>query len=144
MIVVIRISGQVAIGNNIKATLGRLRLKRKYACVLLHENPETLGMIEKAKAYIAYGKIDNATLTELILKRARLPGNKPVDIKKISQGMVDEILSGKKKLADFGFKPFFRLHPPRGGMRLSTKQFYPGGVLGNWNEKINSLVMRML
>lgn len=144
MIVAIRISGQVGVKQEVKATLDRLRLKRKYACVLLQEKPEVLGMIEKVKDYIAFGSIDKDTLTELILKRGRLEGNKPVDAKKIPAAAIDGIFSGSKELNDLGLKPFFRLHPPRGGLKLSSKQAYPRGVLGNWKENITKLVNRML
>ena len=47
-----------------------------------------------------------------------------------------------KKYDELGIKPFFRLHPPRGGIR--SKVHYPEGVLGNHKEKINELVERML
>jgi len=144
MLVVIRISGQVEIRKDIKATLDRLRLRKKFACVLLKEKPEFLGMLEKVKFYVAFGKIDKQTLTELISKRGRLPGNKPVDKDKITSDLIDSVLNGKKKLTDIGLKPFFSLHPPRGGFRKSTKFLYPKGVLGDWKEEINSLVKRML
>ncbi|KKL95423.1 hypothetical protein LCGC14_1854700, partial [marine sediment metagenome] len=39
-------------------------------------------------------------------------------------------------------KPFFRLHPPRKGIK--SKLHFPKGVLGDNKEKINDLVLRML
>jgi len=50
-------------------------------------------------------------------------------------------LKGGKKLSDFGLKEFFRLHPPRKGIK--SKLQYPKGVLGK-NGKINELIGRML
>ncbi len=144
MIVVIRISGLVGINKKIESTLERLRLKRKYACVILHETPEINGMLEKVRAYIAYGKVGKETLKLLILRRGRIAGNKPIDEKKISDAVITEIFEGNKKLGDIGLKQFFRLHPPVQGFKKSTKQFYPRGVLGNHAEKINDLVRRML
>lgn len=144
MIAIIRILGLVGVNKHVEATLERLRLKRRYACVIVPETPEINGMLEKTRAKIAYGRIDKETLKLLILKRGKLPGNKPVDTKKISESAVEEIFSGKKKLKDFGMKPFFRLHPPVGGFKKSTKQFYPKGMLGNHGEKINELIRRML
>lgn len=143
MIVVIRISGLVGINRDIESTLERLRLRRKYACVALHETPEIIGMLKKVRAFIAYGKIDKDTLKLLISKRGRTAGNKPLDAKKVSDAVVAEVFEGKKKLKDYGIKPFFRLHPPLKGFKKSTKQFYPKGVLGE-NEKINELIKRML
>ena len=37
----------------------------------------------------------------------------------------------------------FHLHPPRGGLRKSTKLAWPKGILGK-NDKINELLLRML
>ena len=37
---------------------------------------------------------------------------------------------------------FFRLHPPRGGIK--SKIHFPKGVLGDNKEKINDLIKRML
>ena len=58
--------------------------------------------------------------------------------------MAEEFLSGRieKKLQDLNIKPFFRLHPPRGG--INSKKHFPKGVLGNNKEQINDLIMRML
>ncbi|MFH0832054.1 MAG: 50S ribosomal protein L30 [archaeon] len=143
MIAAIRISGMVGVDWDVEATLGRMRLGRKYSCSLLKTDAESLGMIKKARAFIAYGKIDKETLKQLILKRGKMPGDKPVS-SNISDSSVEEIFSGKKNLKDFGMKPFFRLHPPIGGFKKSTNQFYPKGILGNHNDKINALIRRML
>jgi len=61
-----------------------------------------------------------------------------MDAAKVIEGL------DKKTLVDFGLKPFFRLHPPRGG--IDTKVHFPirKGVLGDNKEKINDLVRRML
>ena len=143
MIAVIRIAGMVGLNVKVEATLQRLRLGRKYSCVLLNLNSETKGMLQKARACIAYGEISKETLKLLILKRGRLPGNKPVDAKKISDAVIGEIFAGKKNIADLGLKPFFRLHPPLHGFKKGTNQFYPKGVLGG-NKGINELIGRML
>lgn len=138
MIAVIRIKGQVGLRKEIKETLDRLRIRRKYACVVLKDSKENLGMIQKVKDFVAFGEINKETLEALIEKRAKTTEKKKIDAKKI----VDEILKGTpmEKLA---LKPFFRLHPPRGGVKTKLP-FSVGGVLGNHKEKINELIMRML
>ena len=121
MICIIRIKGQVNINRDVEETLDRLRLKRKYACVVL-ENPTKAqqGMIKKVRNFVAYGEINKETYEEL--KKAR----------------------GEKDPSGKGLKPFFRLHPPRKGIE-SKKHFGVGkGVLGDNKEKINDLVKRML
>ena len=49
MICVIRISGQVGLRKDVVETLSRLRLRRKYSCVVLNPTAEQLGMIKKIR-----------------------------------------------------------------------------------------------
>ena len=131
MIAIIRIRGQVKLKHEIAETLSRLRLRRKLACVVIDEkNAVKMGMLKKVSQYVVYGKIDEKILKELIEKRGEL---KP------------EIRAGKtkpKKTIET-IKPFFRLHPPLGGFKKSTKLMQPKGVLGE-NKNISELLGRML
>ena len=141
MIIAIRIKGIPGMPNDMEETLQRLRLGRKYTAVLLRDNKETIGMIRKVENFIAYGKIEEKTLLELVKARGKALDNKgKIDAEKI----VKELLEGKteKKLLELGLKPFFRLHPPRKG--INSKIHFPKGVLGNNKEKINDLIRRML
>jgi len=52
-IAVIRISGMVKKNEKIEDTLYRMRLRRKYACVVLEPTKENLGMIKKVKNLVA-------------------------------------------------------------------------------------------
>ncbi len=115
MICVIRICGQVGIKKEIKETLNRLRLRRKYSCrVLKNPTREQIGMIQKVKDFVAYGELS------------------------------EEMFEKLKKRCGGKDDTFFRLHPPRGGID-SKKHFGVGkGVLGNHGKKIDNLVERML
>lgn len=139
MLLSIRISGLVGIPSEVKETLYRLRLRRKYSAVLLNPTQENLKLLKKLRNYIAYGDINRETLLDLIKKRAQPIGpDKKIDAEKIVEKL------DKKNLKDLGLKPFFRLHPPRGGIE-SKKHFGIGkGVLGDNKDKINYLVRRML
>ena len=117
-IAVIRIHGQVGLNKKIKETLHRLRIRRKYSCVVLEPTKENLGMIKKVQDFVAFGEIDEETYKELIEKR------------------------GKK--IDGKLKPFFRLHPPRKGIDAKKHFGVKKGVLGNNKDKINDLIKRML
>lgn len=141
MIVVIRISGLVNRTEEVENAFYRLRLRRKFSCVVIPETKENVGKIMKLRNFIAYGKIDNETLKLLIEKRGKSLNNKKIDADKIA----NEIINNKtgKNLKELGIKPFFRLHPPIGGVK-SSKMYYPKGILGNHNEKINDLIRRML
>jgi len=120
MICVIRIHGMVGLNKKIVETLYRLRLRRKYSCIVLEKpTKEQLGMIKKVRDFVAFGEINEDTYKQLKEKR------------------------GKKDIKG-NLKPFFRLHPPRKGID-SKKHFGVGkGVLGNNKEKINDLILRML
>jgi len=114
-IAVIRISGMVNIGGIVAETLSRLKLRKKYSCVVL-ENPnkEQIGMIEKVRSFVAYGNIDEETYKKLNEKR-------------------------KTRI-----KNFFRLHPPRGGIDSKLYFGKKKGVLGDNGDKINNLIERMM
>jgi len=117
-IAIIRISGMVKVPKVIENTLHRLRLRRKYVCVVIDVNNKDIkGLLEKVKHYVAYGTISKETHDKLIKERG-------------------------KKDKDGKLKPFFRLHPPRKGIK--SKLQYPKGVLGNNKEDINKLIERML
>jgi len=70
MIAVIRIKGQVALRKTVKETLDRLRLRRKYSCIVI-ENPNEaqLGMINSVRDFVAFGEINEETYNKL--KEAR-------------------------------------------------------------------------
>lgn len=84
----IRITGEVGLRKEIVETLNRLRLRRKYSCIVF-ENPtkEQLGMVKKVRDFVAFGEIDEKTYKKLVENR-------------------------KTKI-----KNFFRLHPPRRGIK---------------------------
>ena len=138
MICIIRIRGRVGLKKEINETLNRLRLMKKYTCVVLEGKKEQLGMIKKVKDFIAFGEINNKTLEKLVgLRGQPIDKNKKVDPKKV----VEELKKGKK-YNELNLKPFFRLHPPRKGIK--SKLHFPKGVLGDNKEKINDLIERML
>lgn len=119
MIAIIRIHGQIGLKKPVVETLNRLRLRKKYVCRVF-ENPTAvdLGMIKKVQNFVSFGEIDEATYKELIGKRG-------------------------KKDKDGNLKPFFRLHPPRGGADTRKHFGVDKGILGK-NKKINELIRRML
>ncbi len=140
MIIAIRISGDVEIPEKIRETLFRARLRRKYVAVLFKPTKHNIKLLSSLRNYIAYGDIDKETLKLLVQKRS-LPKKKS---KKIN---TDEIISEleKKDMNSLDIKPFFRLHPPRGGID-SKKHFGTSkkSVLGDNKQKINDLLRRML
>ena len=140
MIVVIRISGKVKINKEIEETLSRLCLRRKYSCILIHPKDKVkIGMLKKVRNYVSYGEIEKGMMTRLIEQRGIRKDKKEI---KTPEKIAAELEKGKKP-EEQEIKPFFRLHPPRGGMKKSTKHTYPRGILGD-NKEINKLIERML
>ena len=144
MICAIRIKGEVGLRKDTIEGLNRLRLKRKYACVVVKPTKENIGAIKKLKDFIAYGKISDETFEELIEKRGKAIGIRvakkgEIDAKKIVAGFKEG-----KSFEELGLKPFFRLHPPRGGIDSKIHFGKKKGVLGDNKESINKLVERML
>jgi len=138
MILVIRISGLVEIPKEVKETLYRMRLRKKYSAILLNESKETENLLQSVRNFVAYGPINKETLVELVKKRAQPTKKIKIDAEKIAEQI------SKKSYEELGIKPFFRLHPPIGG--IDTKLHFPlkKGVLGDNKEKINDLARRML
>lgn len=138
MIIAIRISGQVNISEEVKETLNRLKLRKKYSAVLLPSSPEMKKHLKKIRDYISYGEIKTETLAKLLSERGQpLDKTKKIDPKKIMTEIENQ------SLENLGLKPFFRLHPPRGGIEAKKHAGVGNGVLGE-NKKINELIERML
>lgn len=152
MIAAIRVRGRVGIKKDIKDTLLMLRLIRANHAVLLEENPSYNGMLQKAKDYITWGEIDQNTLIQLIRKRGKLMGGSKVtddyinentdysSIEEFSKALLDLNVT----LEDAKIKPVFRLHPPRKGYEDAKKTYQEGGSLGYREDKINTLIKRMI
>jgi large subunit ribosomal protein L30 len=140
MIIVIRISGLVGLSKKLQETLHRIRLRRKYSAVLLQPTKENLKLLKIIRNYVAYGDIDDPTLTALVETRAIF---KPTTKKPDTKTIIDQI--NKKTHNHWDIKPFFRLHSPRGG--IDSKKHYGTtrqAVLGDNKKDINKLVRRML
>ena len=150
--ILLRIRGIPDIRYDIRETLKRLHLVRKYHATIVPDTEVYRGMIFKVKDYITYGPADPETVKELLLKKGRLIGNKPVTekyLKKVTgfalDELIDKIVSGNLKLKDIkDLKPVFRLHPPIGGFKRSIKKHIASsGELG-YREDIGKLIKRMI
>ena len=123
MICIIRIRGRVGINKDINETLNRLRLRKKYSCVIIKPKKEQLGMIKKIKDFVAFGEISDEMFEKLIEARGQIVDkDKKID----AINIINEIKKGKK-YQELNLKPFFRLHSPRKG--INAKLHFPKGVL---------------
>ncbi|MBI3334621.1 uL30 family ribosomal protein [Candidatus Pacearchaeota archaeon] len=138
MILVIRIAGLVKIPYDVQDALFRMRLRRKYSAVLIKDTSETRKLLAHVRNTVAFGKLNKEDTILLLEQRGRASNKKPFDAKKIADQL------DKKSLEELGIKPFFRLHPPRGGIEARIHYPIGKGVLGDHKEKIGELLRRML
>ncbi len=153
-VAIIRIAGQQGLVRKVKNTFKLLNLHKKNTCAVLDSTDDVKGMIKVIKDHSTWGEIDKETLSLLIEKRGRLPGNILVEesylkekVKKNFDELSSELIDGKIKIKDIpGLKPFFRLNPPTKGYapKGTKKPFSLGGALGYRKDKINDLIQRML
>jgi len=121
----ILIRGPVHVDPEVLDTLHHLRLRNKHICVVLANSPTVNGMLKRCRDYITWGEISPETLQELKTKRTKTT---------ISANGTPQP------------KPYFRLHPPRGGFeRKGIKApFTLGGSFGYRGQAINTLIKKML
>ena len=136
---VILVRGMVSMTKSMKDTLEMLRLTHKNYCVIVDNNPATLGMIKKVKDFVTWGEISEDTFKELVDKRGLLYQGRTTDSKQLYDYKTLEV-NGKK------YKPYFRLNPPTKGFgRKGIKvAFRASGGLGYRADKINDLIKRMV
>ena len=75
-IIAIRVRGRVRVRPQIEMTLDKLSLVRLHHAKVYKATPSVQGMITKSKDFITWGEIDVDTLTQLLVKRGRVTGNK--------------------------------------------------------------------
>jgi large subunit ribosomal protein L30 len=154
VVAVLRVRGRVHVCESIEDTLKLLNLNKVNHCTLLASD-HSKGMLKKVKDYVTWGEVDEKTIAELISKRGKTSGNKPIDdtyVKKHSKygnipSLAKAIAAGEAGLKDVeGLKPVFRLNPPekgfeRGGIKKSRTL---GGALGYRRNEMSKLLERMM
>jgi large subunit ribosomal protein L30 len=148
---VVRIKGTVNIPRWAQVTLDGLNLDRRYRATIVPESDEYLGMLRKVKEVVAWTKADAGIVKELLEKRGRKTGYKPIgksDLPKEYKSMDDlatAIADNKVAISKLeGIKPWFALSPPKGGFKRKTKtQYAQDGILGEDGELVE-IVKRML
>ncbi len=153
LLAVVRIRGTVNVPKPAQHTMALLGLHKNCHATLIDDRPSYLGMLRKAQVWLTWGEIDLETLIELLRRRGRLKGNKPItdeyaqklgfkDLEDLARAIY-ELRVDFRKLPDV--KPVFRLHPPSGGYKGKIKRSYKeGGVWGYRGEAINELLRRMM
>ena len=131
LVAVLRIRGTVNVRGDITETLKRLNLKRVSNCTIIRVTDSYDGMLKKCSDYVAFGEIDEPTLTKLLERHAK-------------GFTAKEIMEGKYDVEKFSACIPFRLHPPRHGYKNTKRNVNQGGSLGYMGPKINELLGRMV
>ena len=131
-------------------------LERTFQARLLENNASMRGMLRNVHTLVAWGEVEPGTLGVLLRKRAEKEGGEGLDEEFVRarfgkdglEELAKSLVAGElplKALWRAGLKPRFRLHPPKGGFKRSTRRaFSEGGELGYRGSEINSLVRRMM
>lgn len=150
---VVRVRGTVNINRDTKDALRMLHLTRANHCTIIPEDARWRGTLLKVKDYVTWGQVDEPTVFDLLQKRARLEGDKPLTEQYLTKNtqfkslkaLAEAIARGRASLRDVeGLKPLFRLAPPRKGFEHVVRDYATGGTLGDRGAKINALIRRML
>jgi len=124
VICVLRIAGRAAVKKEIDNTLRRLKIGRKFNCIFVDGKDKVImGMVRKVEDYVAYGEVSEDFRKKI------------------------EKEKGEKDFETGKLKKYFRLCPPRGGFKKSTKLHAKSGkgILGKWEDnELNKLMEKML
>jgi large subunit ribosomal protein L30 len=147
--VVLRIKGSVNVPHWARYTLDSLNLYKKFWATILPETSESLGMLKKIKEFVAWSHVDAGLVKELIEKRGKTSGSKPVLQETGPYNSIDalasDIAKDKVRLSSLQvIKPWFALNPPRGGFKRKTKtQYNQKGILGE-DRELADIIRRMI
>jgi len=152
MFAVVKLRSAVNIRPQIRDTLKMLRLNRVNHCVVLEDNPNNKGMIQKVKDYVAWGIISPEALAQMMRNRGELVGGIRLTDDYVKEhtsvedidALAQAVCNGEISQKDIGqLKPLFRLHPPRKGHKGIKKSVPEGGVLGFHGDSIDILLHKM-
>jgi large subunit ribosomal protein L30 len=148
---VIRIRGTVNVPYWAKITLENLNLSKKFRATIVPENGEYLGMLRRIKQLVAWCRVDNETVKELLDKKGKKSASQPLGVSDLPNGYADldqlaaDIANDTIVLSKLDWiKPWFALNPPRGGFKKTVKkQSSQKGILGD-NKTLLDLVKTMM
>ena len=153
--IVVRARSDVKVERSIRETMGYMNLTRVNHAVIIPDNAQYRGMLQKAKDYITWGQAEVSMVERMLAERGRMTGDAPLtdaivaehtDYKNIGD-FAKAIVAGEAQVKDIPeLKRVFRLPPPRGpkGWGGIKRSFVVGGALGSRGEAIGELVERMI
>jgi large subunit ribosomal protein L30 len=152
LILVVNIHGKINSQAAVRKALSELKVERKFSATVVTDDSSTMGMLRLCKDYIAWSQLDADLLSSLLKSRGEVAVGKRLgqkELKTLGFGSYEELarkmVDGNLRLSAIeGVRPCFRLSPPRGGFkRSSRRQFTQKGILGA-NASLPELVRRMM
>ena len=76
--IVVRVRSNVNVERSIRETMDYLNLTKVNHAVIIPENDQYRGMLQKAKDYITWGKATENTVEKMLSERGRMTGDAPL------------------------------------------------------------------
>ena len=152
LLLVVNLRGKIDSTDGVRKTLVEMKVERKFTATVLPDDGPTVGMLRACKDYVAWSPVDSKLLASLLKSRGMVSESKKLDedalkslgFKKYEDFAEKIVKDGVRLSAHPGIRPFFRLSPPRGGFkRSSRRQASERGILGN-NPRLAEIVERMV
>lgn len=150
---VVNMRGLVNTRTPVRTTLEQLSISRRFNATIVPDTDSYRGMLRLTKDHVSWCRLDIVLAEKLLSARSeKSTGTKypETDLGKSKKyqsfaELAKALASGEANLSHLKLmRPFFRLTPPRGGFRRSSRrQHAEGGVLGA-NEDLPKLVEKML
>lgn len=152
LVLVVNLRGKIDSTTAVRKALVEMKVERKFSATVLPDDGQTLGMLKACKEYLAWSPVDARLLASLLKARGMVSESRKLDgealkalgFKKYEEFAEKIVKQGARLSAHAGIRPFFRLSPPRGGFKLSSRrQASEKGILGS-NPRLTELVGRMV
>ncbi len=152
LLIAVNMHGKINSSAPVRKALTELKVERRFSASLVPDDGPSLGMLRLCKDYLAWAPVDAELLVALLRARGMVSGTRRLDAQALAslgfkkyETFAEKILKDGARLSAYpGIKPFFRLSPPRGGLKLSSRrQATERGILGN-NPKLPEIVRRMI
>ena len=150
--IVVNIRGTVNQRSTVKTTMEHLHLESRFRATIIPNNEISKGMLQTVKNHVAWINADSSTIESLITNRGEKSNSVKYDSDLAQKDGYTTISDLAKALSEnkinlsslSNLKPSFRLSPPKGGFRKSTRRMYSqGGTLG-YNPDLSKLISNMI
>ena len=150
-LLVVNLRGMVNTRTPVRSTLEQLSIARRFNATIIQDNKVHRGMLNLAKDHVAWCKLDGAIAEKLLRDRGEKSTGSRIEESQLGKeftsfaALAKALESGKVRLASLRvIRPFFRLSPPKGGFKRSTRRQYgEGGILG-YNKELPLIVEKMI